>query len=86
MSSGTDDHSSSQIHGHWETRIVCSVFYTKGTVDLLKIRIKHEPSSILDVKSFHLRLVFIKTEDRSVPLSLERILVFEEITQNTCKI
>ena len=86
MASGTYDQTSSSIHGHWKTRIVCSVFYAKCAVDLLKIRIKHEPSSILDVKSFHLRLVFIETEDRSVPLSLERILVFQEITQNVCEI
>ena len=86
MGSGIYDHTSSQIHGHWKTRIVSSMFYTKCTVGLLKIRIKHEPSSILDVKSLHLSLVFVETEDRSVPFSLERILVFEEITRNVCKI
>ena len=86
MGSGTYDHTSSHIHGHWKTRIVRGMFYAKCTVGLLKIRIKHEPSSILDVKSFHLRLVFVETMDRSIPLSLERILVFEEITQNACKI
>ena len=67
MGSGTNDHTSSHIHGHWKIRIVYSVFYAKSTVALLKIRIKHEPSSILDLKSFHLRLVFVETEDRSVP-------------------
>ena len=86
MGSGTYDHTSSQIHGHWKTRIFCSMFYAKCTVDFLKIRIKHEPSRILDVKSFHLRLVLVKTEDRSIPLSLERMLMLEEITQNVCEI
>ena len=86
MGSGINNHTSSHAHGHWKVWIVYSVFYAKCTVDLLKIGIKHEPSSILDVKSFHLRLVFVETEDGSIPLSLERILVFQEITRNTCKI
>ena len=59
----TYDHTFGWIHGHGQTWVACDILvvYTKLVVCFLKVGYKHEPSSVMDVKSLHLIRVFVET-------------------------